>query len=350
MTDVETMLREAIAHGTGGPPPADLVERVHQRVLVRRRRRGAVAAGLSAATVAVVAVVTAQLTGPDARPPSADRTGDASPTSTPTVVGGPSWRVESSHDVQVEVPDDWGYGSRGEWCTASGLDGWKVPRVQLGDNPSFDARCPEPSQSYGLSFVNGGPVDLAQPSASIWQYGDEGVYPDGAWLSIVVEGDVAVLVAAPDRDTVQHIVDSVDPVRGANAVDGNGCFPKAERAFGRADPVPGTVSVCRYEDGFWLSQSERLTGADAAESVAALDAAPVMEYRPCPMDKVPPPSIELVTSEGVADLQWNPRCTGVYWKNTLRKLTPEVMYWALSPGFQGPLPADVPLPDEFRTR
>ena len=57
--DFETRVRDAIAHGTDGQAPTDLVERVHERVRARRRRTASLTAGLAAASVAVVAVATA---------------------------------------------------------------------------------------------------------------------------------------------------------------------------------------------------------------------------------------------------------------------------------------------------
>src|SRR5262245_17322818 len=125
MTDVETLLRDAIVHGTDPAAPTDLVERVHQRARTRRRRTTGLTAGLASAAVLVVALATAQLTGPDraGTPVSSE-----SPTPTPseTVAEDPGWRWESWHDVQVQVPADWAWGSRSQWCTMSSrTDGWQ---------------------------------------------------------------------------------------------------------------------------------------------------------------------------------------------------------------------------------
>ncbi len=339
-TEFEARVREAIAHGTSGEAPTDLVARVHRRA-TGRRRRTATGFVAGATAVAAVVVVTSQLTGVDP-----DDRATTSPS--PSVAVERGWRVESWHDVQVEVPDDWVYASRSQWCTMSSRqDGWQVPRVWRSDQPETKVRCSEPVESYGLTFIDTTVINLQVDSGAIQQYGDGGELPEGAWYATVLDGKVAVAVAAADRETVEHIVDSVDPVRGANAVDANGCFPKSERSF-RAEPLPGTVSVCRYGDGLWLSQSERLEGGDAAATVAALDAAPVIDYVPCPTPKVPDPSIELVTPDGVAKITWG-FCTGVYWKDAKRELTPDLMYWALSPGFQGPLPGNVPWPDPLRS-
>jgi hypothetical protein len=346
MTDFETRVREAIEHGTDGPAPRDLVGRVRERARSRRRRTTALAAGVSSATVAVVAVAAAQLSGPDPtqRTPSADN----SPSSSETVAADPGWRWESWHDVQVQVPADWVYGSRSQWCTTSTRnDGWRVPRVWRTHEPVTKVHCSDPTESYGVTFFPTWAIDIGWERGKIVQIEDGRSGPVGAWYSIILESDVGVRIAAPDRETVEHIIGSADRFR--THPDNNGCFFAAERNFGRVEAEPGTINVCRYMDGFWLQQSERLEGPAADATIAALEEAPVIGRSNCPIGKVPQPVIELVTAEGVAQVWVGTWCQGVYWDRRLRELTPELMYWALSPGYAGGLPSDVPLPESLRS-
>ena len=101
-----------------------------------------------------------------------------------------------------------------------------------------------PQYAYGVRFESSAAVDLAHASGSVWQYGDEGVYPDGAWLSIVVEDEVAVTVVSRDQATASRIVESVQTI---DVVDRNGCTP-------RVDEVD--------EEGDWWTGRSGLPNAD----------------------------------------------------------------------------------------
>jgi hypothetical protein len=48
-----------------------------------------------------------------------------------------------------------------------------------------------------------------------------------------------------------------------------------------------------------------------------------------------------------ANVQLMPGCLGLGWHGW-RELTPDVLYWALSPGFSGGFDGTVPLPKQLR--
>jgi hypothetical protein len=96
----------------------------------------------------------------------------------------------------------------------------------------------------------------------------------------------------------------------------------------------------------WLEQSELLNGPDAARALAALEAAPAKGDRVCTLE-LSGPRIRVTTSdaEGWVTLD---ACQGFSWVDGEHDLTPDVVYWVLSPGWSGGVDGDVPMPKELR--
>ena len=188
------------------------------------------------------------------------------------------------------MPKDWGYGNLSTWC----LNG----KTEPGDVPSSSARagcvesiaCMSPENGYGVQFLDGSLADMVYAPGELWQYepGDGTVYPDGAWLGYQRSGDNLVLVVAPSRDEAETVLARwsgwVRTTRMATAAClGSGRLRRCPRRAGAAVPLHG-------DDG-WLEQSELLTGQDAGDAVAALEAAPAAE-----MPSVPDPRSDRVGS------------------------------------------------------
>ena len=198
----------------------------------------AVAAALVVAAIPTGLAIANGGDGSDPTPPVATE-----PTSGPDE----GWRWESYRDVELQVPDSWGYGGGSDWCVGGEDVDSVVPQVTRPGGVVASIDC-HPQYAYGVRFESSAAVDLAHPSGSVWQYGDEGVYPDGAWLSIVVEDEVAVTVVTRDQATASRIVESVQTIDG---VDGNGCTPRLDEELedgdrGLADQ-DSRMSICRYD-------------------------------------------------------------------------------------------------------
>jgi hypothetical protein len=251
------------------------------------------------------------------------------------------FRVESWRDLSVTVPADWGHGFLDDWCGDGGDLGHPV--VQRPEGASIDILC-DPQNGYGVQFMDGSAIHLAYEPGHVWQYekGDVATYPDGSWLGYERgSGDNLVWVVAPDRATVEEVLASFE--HGGDA-DPNGCTAHP------TDPGPtvkaGTLLLCRYGVDDWLEQSERLTAQDAADAIAALDAAPAKGDRMCTM-ALTGPMVLLYSSQTQGRVTLD-ACQGFVWGGTEHDLTADVLYWALSPGWSGGVEGDVPMPDRLR--
>jgi hypothetical protein len=155
-------------------------------------------------------------------------------------------------------------------------------------------------------------------------------------------------VVAATEELARQILDSAVRV---DDVDGNACAPKAAKAPGVGDE--DAVSVCRYDAAGLLVQSERLTGRDASDAVAALEAAPADERwhdEPCPPDNGAG-FVRMLTGAGAYDVRFEGDCEaghGVVGPGGNSYLTMDVLYWAISAGWSGGVSGDVPLPPELR--
>ncbi len=242
------------------------------------------------------------------------------------------FRTEAWRGVEVGVPDDWGYGSLAGWCR-DGDD--PTPRV---DRPGeFAVEGCDPGLAPGVQFR---PEGESAPEV-----------PDGLVAGErVVEGDV-VLVVTPEEALTQQVLATV---RAVERADSNGCavqraIPRAGKNFPAVDVGSTAVSVCRYAVGVAgpnLVQSERLSVIDSVDLREAVDTAPTVVAPQGCLDGPGEETVALITDEG--DLAWIHlgRCQGMD-DETTHLLTDDVLFWALSPGWDGPR-EELPLPDDLR--
>ncbi len=345
MSDFEDRLTSALrSAGDGAPDGVGLAGAARGRADTRRRRT----ALASAAAVAVVAAVggVALLGNGGDRDPVADGPSEspsASPTSAPTAEL--TERVESWRDLQVTVPASWGHGTLSGWCTGGATEPGP-PVVERAEAMRDMILCTEPANGYGVMFFDGSAADLAYKAGHIWKYdaGEYATYPPGAWLGYQRGGDTGdniVMVVGPDRETTEQVLASFERITEADA---NGCTPHpVDPALAVAD---GTLRLCRYGVDDWLEQSELLTGKDAVDAQAALEAAPAKGERMCTMALTGP--VVLAYSAEAQGRVTLDACHGFAWAGEEHDLTAEVLYWMLTPGWSGGVEGDVPLPTKLR--
>ena len=340
-TGFEDRLTAALrSAGADAPEAAGLAPAARVRARARRRRTALTSVAASVAVAGLVVGVAAMVSRDDSGPtPLAD--GASETTAGPDTPVSDS-RVESWRDLSVVVPADWGHGFLDDWCGDGGsLD---RPVVQRPEGASIDILC-DPQQGYGVYFWVAAAADLAYQPGEVWQYerGDTALYPDGAWLGYERGAeDNTVTVVAPDRTTAEEILATF--VHNTS-VDANGCPAHATETG--PDLAEGLVRLCRYGLDDWLEQSELLTGKDAADAVAALEAAPAKGDRMCTME-VTGPTISVTSAEGQGSVVGLSACQGFTWLGEAHELTADVLYWVLSPGWSGGVEGDVPMPQRFR--
>lgn len=333
MADLEERLTSVLQDGASAAPSAiGLAAAARARARAKRRTRLAGAAVVAVLGVGVpVGLLSTQGSG-------GDGDGDPGPADGPVAVdtngvdepGLPNgYHYESWHDVTIEVPNTWGYGTLDQWCT----DGASPAPVVQRPGVSTLVAC-TPATGYGVSFAprEGGEVQwpVAQQHSGGW--------PDGAFVGATTVGDVVVTVVARESTVAGYVLESA----AANAaIDPQGC--PIDTA---SDPVvPGdAMTVCRYDAGGRLEQSELLTGADVADVESALADAPPTSSRVC--DAEPGQTVRLASIG--QDAQLDLVCGTLFVHGEARELTSDVLYWALSPGWSGSLPGGVPLPSELR--
>jgi hypothetical protein len=335
MSDFESRLTDALSSGAERAPDASGLARGARHR--RRRRRGTAIAVAAAAVVAALAVPVGVIALGDG---GSDDAGSAQdPLSSPATPS--DTRIETWRDLQIEVPASWGYGSRSTWCIG---DDAKTPVVEREGGVVAMIAC-SPTYSYGVVFGSSAAASFAHPSGHVWQYDSGDEYARGAWLGYWYDEDGLVQVAAGDKETVEDIIDSVQVV---GSVDGNGCPVVDDGDAG--DAADDEVAVCRYSAEGVLEQSERLVGDDAAAAREAVGSAPDMGGAP---DCANPAGEYVVMTMGVerAEVQYSGRpCRdrGLLVGDEVRRVTGDVMYWALSPGWAGSVEGWVPLPQELR--
>lgn len=242
------------------------------------------------------------------------------------------FRTEAWRGVEVGVPDDWGHGSLTGWCRDGDDPTARVERP--GDVGVVDC---DPALAPGVQFRPEG-----QPAPEV---------PDGLVAEERVVGGDVVLVVTPEEELTQQVLATV---RAVERADSNGCavqraIPRAGKNFPALDVGSTAVSVCRYAVGVAgpnLVQSERLSIIDSMDLREAVDAAPTVVAPQGCLDGPGEEAVALSTDEG--DLAWIHlgRCQGMD-DETTHLLTEDVLFWALSPGWDGPR-AELPLPDELR--
>jgi hypothetical protein len=341
MSDLEQRVTRALEQGAeGAPAPVGLAAAARSRARRRHRMR---IAGVAAAVALCIAVPTAvvALRGSDdsGRPGPASVATDA--TGTPGVPAGQ--RVESWHGVTALVPDSWGWGSLEDWCA----DGGQLePRVERPGGVSLDIKCA--TSTYGLSFQE---LPPGQDRDEVFDWPvtlqtSKGWPPD-AYVGAHGIGNLLVEVVAQTAAQAQAILGTVHAIGPQG--DLNGCTSSR----GEAPPaeVPdGLMRICRYDADGLLEQSETLTGSEPGEATAALEAAPSIDPKAfCPGDaERGVPIVRLHTQQFHANVDLGGDCARIHGLGPDRGLTADVLYWALSPGWSGSLPGNVPVPKELR--
>jgi hypothetical protein len=254
------------------------------------------------------------------------------------------WHTETWHDLEIAVPDSWGYGVLSTWCVGGAKE--PAPVVERPGGMREMILCQAPAEGYGVKFYEeprGGVDDPVNGTVSQMGYpGDGQPYPQGAWSGHQVLGHTGVQIVTSDQATAETIRHSA---REVTDLDSNGCSPEPpDQPSPAAD---GTVRLCRYGGDGWLEQSEVLTARDAAEAIEAIAAAPAAQVRRCmsPADR----TYVTVTAGEVQGSVALDQCLGLYWDEQPKELTADVLYWVLSPGWSGQIPDGVTI-DKLRTR
>ncbi|QZY28599.1 hypothetical protein [Nocardioides coralli] len=337
-TDLETRLASALRGAAGrGPRPGDLAAGARSR-LRRRRRTAAAVVGACLVVVAVPLGLTLAGGGDGAdrrEGPSADRI--------PA-----DWRTETWRDLTVRVPPGWTWGGGTDWCTAGRDPAGVTPAVSRPGGVVASVDC-DPGTGYGAHF--------AEPASGPLPPGTEGVvqqyrgqrYPDGSWLGYATTRHSAVWIVAEDRLVARMVMDSVEAV---GDVDANGC---ATRRSAPAPSAEDRVSVCRYGRDGWLRQSELLprdASVTAAEAVASSPRAGQAVLYACPVAAGRRPVVTMRSVDLDVRLLAGRGCwtANVYEVDGVeRQLTADVLFWALSPGWDGVLQRGLPAPVRFRS-
>jgi hypothetical protein len=349
--DLERRLTEALTEGAQDAPSViGLAAAARSRARERRRTRIATGAALVALAIGVPSAAVALRTdhgrdgdGTTERGNSAVDPGSSESTATDPGSHWPSgggYRWESWHGVSVRVPKNWGYGDLGSWCAGGGsLD---TPLVSRPGGATEGIGC-TPASGYGLSFQE---IDNRDDFSWPVTHQDGGGWPEDNEVGGRGIGGVLVMVATPDGDQARFILDSMRAI--GRAGDANGC--QARYTPDSENPPEGAISVCRYDENGALEQSEALVGEDAGKAVQALQAAPDPGDCPDNSQGSQPHQIVILESAGIsARVDLVDGCPRVTVDGQLRELTPDVLYWALSPGWSGSVPAGVSLPSELRT-
>ena len=343
MSDLERRIADALIAGAqDAPSVAGLAAAARTRA--RRRRRTRIAAGTALVVLALGVPAAVVAGGADG---DRDGGGPAGRGDTATDDGGDQgpggangYHWESWHGVTLQVPNTWGYGNPAAWCADGGDLG--TPLVWRPEGVAETIGC-DPASGYGLTFQQlEGDEDFRWPVVA--QTG-------GGWPEVNVVGGravhgVLVTVATRKPAVATYVLDSMRAIEGA---DPHGCA--AEVGAIVAAPAAGTMAVCRYDRSGALEQSERLTGDEVEAALAALQQAPAGYPAGCP-DEAPeqPEEVLLTAGSFSAVAGFGGGCPSLMVDGERRELTAEVLYWALSPGWQGSVDATTPLPPRLRAR
>lgn len=345
MNDLETRLGSALrAKGADAPVAPDLAASARERRRWQIRTRYGTGLGVAAAVAAGVLIVPGVTGGgedPDGSGPVLTTEGqDWIPA---------GWRSETVGEVELAVPGDMPYGDMSQWCGAEDPE----PLFWRQGGASTLMAC-TPTYTFGVTVVPSGDDQLGP-------YGDDfddpANFPEGAVVEQKVLGDHRVIAVFESEQVAEDVIATAHLNRG---VDANGCpttEPIAE--LGLAATVGaegGPISVCRYsgEDRANLLQSERLSAADSDAARAAIASAPAGTGPDDSEDQcfqAPGESeteaVLFRTETGAYAWVHYDLCRGhaVDLGSSTKKLTPEVMRWALSPGWSGGMSASGLLDD-----
>lgn len=280
MSDFEDRVRGALQGGAEEAPAGDGLVAGARHRLRQRRRTAFAAVAVAAVLVAVpVGVTVLDRTGtPEPTPPAADPTGRSSARDMPT-----GWHVETWRDLEILVPNTWGYGSLSTWCL--GGESTPQPVVERPGGVVEPIACARPVNGYGVQFLDASKTGVVATPGAVHQYhakGDVQRYPEGAWIGYAgTLGDGAIRVVARLEYTARFLVKSAQRLDEA---DSNGCEPTADLAVTGGVPVlqgiseVSAVSVCGYDVLAGpatlepLAWSSRLTGDAAQELLGTIKA------------------------------------------------------------------------------
>jgi hypothetical protein len=270
--EVEQVMRQGLARRAAevDVSPAALA-RVRPRVSPRRRARSAVlaaAAGVAAVALTAAVVDVARNDGGRSPGPADGTHGEPAPT---------QWRTEYWHDLQVEVPADWGWGSAPvgadlPWCGAPGAE------VEAGGRRLAE---PDPTTPYvGRPFAQ---TDLCQGEVA-----DRTPAAPYVWLGASLEPGTTALGDGYVRETrrVNGSTVSVatkDPALRRRILDsatgGETCFseldapPAVESMLTEGMGRASAMRLCAYrrtgDDRRWDLVYAADLGGRAAESFAS---------------------------------------------------------------------------------
>jgi len=347
---MERKVAETLSARAGSADTSGLAEAARQRASRRARRRttGAVVGVVLAVAALPIAFALTRGDTPSTPvatdPPSSSA---ASPSLTPPRDG---WRVESWRHVTLTVPADWAYGGGTDWCAD---DGGLEPMVVRPEAAVLAIGC-SPQSSYGVYFGDSAATDLVQGvEGTVWRYSAQSsdqimIWPQGTWLSVRILDDVAVWIATPEKALTQEVLDSVTHFNGPDA---NGCSARSDvpdAASGDGD----RWSVCRYAADGWLEQSELLSAEDTASFQDAIAAAPVRKVLNRPACGEPAGYVIAGAGDlGSARITFASTCdfdNDLSLSGSVKELTSDVLYWALSPGWSGGTSGGVPMPNPLR--
>jgi hypothetical protein len=266
MSDFENDLRSALKAGVDDDlTVGGLADGARSKLRARRRTwSGALAAAVVVAAIPVGLSVLGNGAGPGKGPDQV--TVESAQDGLPD-----GWHWEAYGNIEFGVPDSWKHGSPNQWCVGGDLT---QPWVSRPNEAQTLVYCEKPVNGYGAVI---GAVEM--PKTGIWQYpASGGAYPDGAWMTVVGSGDLAVTVAAPDRATTQQIADSY---RTIASTDANGCatqqdIPRIGTAPVMTPPDSGPIVLCTYSGtatGANLAGSQALSADRARALLDALAAA-----------------------------------------------------------------------------
>ncbi len=355
MRDLEQRLTDALtAGGQGAPSATGLASAARARARRKRRSRVAGAAALVAVAVGAPATVVALggdrggdhgrnegVAPADHGTTAVDGNADGGADGADGVPGGlmSGYHWESWHDVTVQVPDTWEYGSLSDWCAGGGE---LSPRIERPGTVANSIQC-DPESTYGITFqeVDNGD-DFRWPT--VGQLGS--VWPEENAVGGRGIGGVLVMVATRTSTVADVVLDSMRSIGPEG--DPNGCGSRYTPDS--TNPPEGALSVCRYDENGALEQSEALVGADAGAAVQALQAAPEPgECADASQGSQPHQTVVLEAAGMSAKVDLVSGCPRVTLDGQVRELTPDVVYWALSPGWSGDA-TGLPLPPELRRR
>jgi hypothetical protein len=239
----------------------------------------------------------------------------------------------------VQVPESWVHGGLSDWCAGGGdLD---TPRIQRPGTPTSAIEC-DPHFGYGISFQ-----EVDNKDDFMWPVVAQ---TSGGWPKenvVGARGIGGVLVTVTTRTSAEasYILYSMHEIPATG--DANGCQYRLRPDA--MEPPEGALSVCRYDERGQLEQSEALVGEDAGRAVRALQAAPEPGECADASQGSQPHSVIVLRSAGMsATVDLVGACPRVTVDGDVRELTSDVLYWALSPGWTGPLDGSLPLPPELR--